>query len=114
MTIKIDSRELLFILILNALCPNVWIFKQSFYFFLNFFNGRFLNMQLIAWFEFTKVRDVLIIFFERMIHQLSVFPFPLLSFVPAIDVFSNDDQCNLFKPFHIRKSVYLQDRKSVV
>src|SRR5690625_7092330 len=67
-------------------------------------------MKLIPRLRFGIMGDISIVFFEWMVFQLFVLPFLLFSFVPAVYVFANDDQCDLFKPFHIRKAVHLQER----
>src|SRR5690625_4896074 len=66
-------------------------------------------MKLIPRLRFGIMGDISIVFFEWMVFQLFVLPFLLFSFVPAVYVFANDDQCDLFKPFHIRKAVHLQE-----
>src|SRR5690625_7708349 len=66
-------------------------------------------MKLIPRLRFGIMGDISIVFFEWMVFQLFVLPFLLFSFVPAVYVFANDDQCDLFKPFHIRKAVHSQE-----
>src|SRR5690625_341014 len=108
MPVKINTRNLLFFAILNTLCPLFRIFKQSCYFFFNSVNGCFLYTQLVPRFNICKVWNVLIIPLEWMVLQLFVFPFLLLSFVPAVNIFSNNDKSYFFKPFYIRKAGNLQ------